>query len=611
MEYSISGNAGETLFEAMQRAGIPVESPCGGNGICGKCLVETASDALDIKFAQINAADADTNPGAGDRAELETGQLTFHTALACGTKFWKNGQALIKVEERTIQAVNDSILPLPDGESAFAEKDIEFSKPTLGNTESEMDRIENAIGLHFSAPLQTARCLGSILDADNRSVSAVLQYGATDSCHASVEKERPVALLAAAVDIGTTTVAIRLLDARSDKILGTMAEANTQRWAGADVISRISAAENPQFFARLRDGIRGQIGRMLLELAEMAAKKTEDIRRLVIAGNPTMLHLLAGVNPAGIARAPFVPVFNASFDMPIPEDISEWPFNRNCQIIFIPGISAYVGADIVAGAMACGLHKEKQGSSLFLDLGTNGEMMLFSGGRSWCCSAAAGPAFEGAAIEFGCPSVPDAIDHVAIRQGRISISVLGGGRPIGICGSGILDAVACMLQAGVIDETGRICPSCESLRPEYFIIHRGKPAILLDRTTGISITQDDIRQVQLAKAAVAAGIEILMSESGLHPPEIQKVYLAGGFGSRLDPASAIAIGLLPKAFSGNIQSVGNSSLAGAGIVALRRGTLDVCSELARHCINIELSGRADFIAHFSEAMLFPETTSGL
>jgi len=396
----------------------------------------------------------------------------------------------------------------------------------------------------------------------------------------------------------------------SESALGSMAEANVQRWAGADVISRIAVSEDRDSFAKMRDGIRAQIGRMLSRLLEAAGREPSALARIVIAGNPTMLHLLAGVNPGSIARAPFVPIFNEGFDMAGAGEICGWPFGETCRVVFIPGVSAYVGADIVAGALACGLCREDPAPSLFLDLGTNGEMMLFSSGKIWCCSAAAGPAFEGASIKFGCPSVPGAIDHVTVSGGGLAASVLGGGVPTGICGSGILDAVACLLWAGAVDETGRICPASGNLDARHFIAYADRPAILLDEASGIFLTQEDIRQVQLAKAAVAAGVDILLKEAGIRACEIRRVYLAGGFGSRLNPDSAIAIGLFPASFSGRVESVGNASLAGAGIVALRRGAFDTCGELARRCVNIELSGRPDFTEHFSDAMLFPEGSLG-
>jgi uncharacterized 2Fe-2S/4Fe-4S cluster protein (DUF4445 family) len=224
----------------------------------------------------------------------------------------------------------------------------------------------------------------------------------------------------------------------------------------------------------------------------------------------------------------------------------------------------------------------------------------------WCCSAAAGPAFEGACITFGSPSVPGAIDHVWVAGRELATSVLGDGSAIGICGSGILDSVACLLSVGAIDETGRIDTSCKNLNTSYFASYEEKPAILLDKATGIYLTQDDIRQIQLAKAAISAGVAILIKEAKIKGSDIDTIYLAGGFGSRLSPESAVRIGFFPQDFEGNILAVGNSSLAGAEIVALRRGALDRCTNLALGCTNIELSGRGDFVEYFSDGMFFPE-----
>lgn len=593
MEYSIIGQEGETLFEAMQKAGVPVESPCGGNGTCGKCKVRVISADFDPEPAGVPGSD-------------------YRLVLSCRTRFKRNGQAFVDIIDNQLHIVDNFDLPIPEGEPALERRTVALPKPELKKADSELFRLENALGTRFDDSFEAVETLSTLLKTGNRSVAALIQHGTGHSIHADITPGISGTLLSAAVDIGTTTVAVRVLDAETGAVLTSGAEANVQRWAGADVISRIGVAENSTSFERMRDGIRGQIERMIVGLAESAGHDASAVRRIVIAGNPTMLHFLAGVDPAGIARAPFVPVFTSSFDIPAPLIASaRRPFNKACRIILIPGISAYVGADLVAGALACGLDKKNEDvePALLLDLGTNGEIMLFVRGRVWCCSAAAGPAFEGASIEFGCPSIPGAIDHVSVVGSEIKISVLGGGKATGICGSGILDSVACLLPMDAIDVTGRINPSAEGLKPECFTVFKGKPAIVLDKASGVVLTQDDIRQVQLAKAAIAAGAGILMQEAGIHPSDVRRIFLAGGFGSKLDPRSALAIGLLHSDFSGRIEAVGNSSLAGAAIVALRKGAIDACIDLTRRCSAIELSGRPDFVERFSEAMLFPEKGS--
>jgi len=637
MQYVVKGLAGESLFKAMERAGLPVQSTCGGKGTCGKCIVMVTRDDLS-PLQWVEPRHLDLAKLANGNGANSDSKHSFRPVLSCQSIFQLEGNVLVDVEERIISIVEDSLLPLPEGQPAVETISVKLPRPQLGSVASEQSALEQALGVELRQSLTSVLRLGQLLKDENRFVTATIQHGAHGAKHVIVESDPQRLPIGAAVDIGTTTVVVCLLDFQSEKILGTLAEANVQRWAGADVIARIAAADNAESLARMRDGIRGQIVKMLLALTGKIGLDPEAIERIVLAGNPTMLHLLAGANPAGIAKAPFVPVFNAGMDLmppcgsnPIASGApasgtrasgapgvrnsnsgqhlplnTSWPFNPECRIMLIPGISAYVGADIVAGLLACGLDRPSQETSLFLDLGTNGEIVLRMRGQMWCCSAAAGPAFEGACIAFGSPSVPGAIDHVSVVGCNLSISVLGGGTPIGICGSGILDTVACLLSVGAIDETGRIDTSCQKLDPSYFASYQEKPAVLLDKAAGIYLTQDDIRQIQLAKAAIEAGVEILIKEAQIKGSNIDTIYLAGGFGSRLNPASAVRIGFFPKDFGGKILAVGNSSLAGAEIVALRRGAFDRCANLALGCTNIELSGRSDFVEYFSEGMFFPE-----
>jgi uncharacterized 2Fe-2S/4Fe-4S cluster protein (DUF4445 family) len=607
MEYTISGLRGESLFESLVKAGLAVDSPCGGAGTCGKCRVRVLSSDLEAPEPARGEVFGEGDPSR-ESAPVWT------QPLSCRTRFVRDGSARVDIAEKSMRIVDHFELPMPEGKPAISIRELSLPEPVLENAGSELARIEAATGIPAESSLDFSRELARRLDPDDpgsRRLKVALQEGGW----ISLAGENDAPILSAAVDIGTTTVAIRILDSLTGEALASGAQANVQRWAGADVISRIGTCASDEAFARLSGGIAGQIARMLVSLAESAGGSASSIRRIVVAGNPTMIHILAGVNPAGIARAPFVPVFARAFDLAPRDSPFGERFGRDCRTILLPGVSAYVGADLVAGALACGLDRKDAPNlpALLLDLGTNGEIMLFTREASFCSSAAAGPAFEGASIEFGSPSVPGAIDHVRNEGGRIVADVIGHGAATGICGSGILDAVACLLDSGAVDETGRIdpegcgAPGAGRLGAECFVDYKGKPAIILDRESGILITQDDIRQVQLAKAAVAAGVDILLAHAGLGATEVKTVYLAGGFGSRLDPHSALRIGLLQGGFSGRVKAVGNSSLAGAETVALKAGALAACSQMAKDCRAVELSGRLDFVSAFSEAMFFPET----
>lgn len=599
MEHRIRGQAGTSLFDALVDTGLAVESPCGGAGTCGKCRVLCISG--DVAGGEITSG--------SDRGMVVIHGDSWTERLACKTTFIRDGEARIFIQTEDMRIVDDSSFQVPDGEPATRILQIQLPEPELIRSGSELERIMELAGRDSILDLHSLRLIAGQLEngtPDARRITLIQQ----DGRHLAFASTRTP--LAVAVDIGTTTVAARLFNACTGEVLASGARANVQRWAGADVIARISACSNEKSFKRLTTGIATQITSMIGELAEAAGTGAgkQDVTRIAIAGNPTMLHILAGIEPAGIARAPFVPVFTSAFDFSATESPLGNHFARECRTILLPGISAYVGADLVAGAVAGGLGipgEGKKETTLLLDLGTNGEIMLFSEGKSYCCSAAAGPAFEGAAIEFGMPSIPGAIDHVSVRNGKVETTVIGDRKVKGLCGSGILDATASFLASRAIDETGRIDPAAEglSLDPEWFVEYHGKPAILTDRESGTVLTQDDIRQIQLAKGAVAAGVNVLLSRAGIRAEDVDTVLLAGGFGSRLDPESALGIGLLPPETRGKIEAVGNASLAGASLVALRSGTLDTCGKIASGCLAIELSGLADFVSEFQSAMLFP------
>lgn len=388
-----------------------------------------------------------------------------------------------------------------------------------------------------------------------------------------------------AVDIGTTTVAMYWYDLNTGRLLGERSAINQQRAAGADVISRINACEtDPRMLGRLCDSMVNQLNEMLEGLLQsLPGQKAPS--QCIIAGNTTMLHLLAALDPSGIAHAPFTPqsLFGTEYQA------GQLGIHLDAVVYLPPCISAYVGGDITAGLTGCGLDKE-EGTALFVDIGTNGEMALSVNGAITCCSTAAGPAFEGAHIKHGTGSIPGAIDRVWLDEaGKVRFTTIGGAAPAGICGSGLIDAAAVMLQLEVLDETGFL--------EEDFV---------LDQESGIAITPPDIREIQLAKSAVAAGLQCLVSHAGLTMEQIDRLLVAGGFGSHMNPASAVAIGLLPKACAGRITAVGNAAGLGASAALLSADIRRRLEELPENCRYIELSGDAEFQDLFIENMMFEE-----
>lgn len=386
---------------------------------------------------------------------------------------------------------------------------------------------------------------------------------------------KPMGLgIGAAVDIGTTTLVMELFDLKTGASLGTVARMNPQRSVAADVMGRIGAAMEGQG-EFLKDQIQGAIAQMRAEVCAAAGVSERSVDVMVVAGNTTMLYLLTGRNPECLSHAPFAAdtLFGTEALL------------LNTRVYYPPCMNAFVGADITCAVLASGMHGSNQ-TSLLCDIGTNGEIALWKEGRLFVTSTAAGPAFEGAGISCGCGSVNGAIDRVWAEKGAIHAHTIGDAPAVGICGSGLIDAVAAFLETEQIDETG----ACET--------------DTLPLRDGIALLPKDIRAVQLAKAAIAAGIGTLLETAGVSEEEVAAVYIAGGFGSHLNVASAAAIGLIPKSLQGRVQVIGNGSLAGAAAVLLNQNQKTLAQKLAEESFHINLGGNSRFNAHYMEQMLF-------
>lgn len=413
----------------------------------------------------------------------------------------------------------------------------------------------------------------------------------------------------AACDIGTTTVVCYLIDKETGQIISTRSGANPQRSFGADVLSRIEAAGRIE--ASSEPGLKimqtqivsllnGFISEMLTECGRT------KVSRFSVAGNTVMCHLLMGISPAKMGKAPFLPdeYFGREFN---PLDIGI----ENCQtMIIFPAVSGFVGGDITAGMMETVNRNEL---TLYLDIGTNGEMALGKGDRYVCCATAAGPAFEGAQIEMGMPASKGAVDKVWLEGRRIKYSVIGNDRPVGLCGSGLIDALALLLKAGIIDENGTILSGQELpiLFRSYVFEVEAEDAAQSTETSlavhiapGVYITQEDIRKLQLAKGAIAAGIEVLFKEYGCMPCNIDVLTFAGGFGNYIDKASAAAIGLFPQELLDKAKEVGNAAGNGAVSAALSQDAWERALDISGDMRYIELASYPHFDEMYVEHMNF-------
>lgn len=415
----------------------------------------------------------------------------------------------------------------------------------------------------------------------------------------------------AACDIGTTTVVCYLIDKETGRIIAVRSGANPQRSFGADVLSRIDAAARADDNDKANGGLQmmqsqivsllnGFISEMLMECGRT------EVCLFSVAGNTVMCHLLMGISPEKLGRAPFMPdeYFGREFN---PLDIGL----ENCQtMIIFPAVSGFVGGDITAGMMET---VNCKALTLYLDIGTNGEMALGKGDRYVCCATAAGPAFEGAQIEMGMPASRGAVDKVWLEGRRIKYSVIGNDRPVGLCGSGLIDALAILLKAGIIDENGTILSGQELpilFRSYVFELEAEDAAqstessLAVHIAPGVYITQEDIRKLQLAKGAIAAGIDILFKEYGCKPCDLDILTFAGGFGNYIDKASAAAIGLFPPELLDRAKEVGNAAGNGAVSAALSQEAWESALDISGKMRYIELASYPHFDEIYVEHMNF-------
>lgn len=406
--------------------------------------------------------------------------------------------------------------------------------------------------------------------------------------------------LGAAVDVGTTTVVVYLYDLSDGRRLGVRSGMNRQRAFGADVISRIQyAGEHADGLTVLGQTVRGQVNGWLEELCAEAGRSVDELKSVVIAANTVMEHIYAGLSPSSIAAAPFTPLslFGTW------EDGGAFGLPTGARVYLAPAVAGYVGGDITAGLLASGAYRAP-GNVLFLDVGTNGEIALGGARGFLCCAAAAGPAFEGACISQGMSAVRGAVSAVELESGGLKLTVLGGGDAEGICGSGLVDALAVMLKLGAVDETGRLLPPDEAPEQALPYVDEDDDGAVFRLTETVCVTEGDVRQLQLAKAAIAAGVYTLLDEAGLDEDDIDCLYLAGGFGNYIRKESAAAIGLLPERLLGRIVSVGNSAGAGASAALLSRTAREELAALSDRCRYLELSGSRTFSGHYIACMAF-------
>jgi len=587
---------GITVFEAASWAGVTVDSTCGGRGTCGKCRV------------RVLGAGAPTTEV--DRRKLSPDELEAGWRLACRSTLGRTPVSL-EIEVPPMRTTPKAALLGRGRHIVLAPSaqrhHIRLDEPALVDQRADLDRIRDALpDFELRVAPNVLYGLPAALRAADFDVTAAV---VGDRLVAVEPGDTSAECLGLAVDVGTTTVSAALVDLANGAVVALGSAMNEQARFGADVISRIThAMESRSGGADLRAAVLRSVNALLGELLASAGVGAGRVIHTVVVGNSTMLHLLLGVDAAALAVAPFVPAFAEPLDLPARDvGIAVHP---DARIETFPLVGAYIGADIVAGVLATGIARDDR-VSLLIDIGTNGEIVLATPTRVFGAAAPAGPAFEGAEIRNGMRATDGAIEAVRIGDG-VDLDVVGGGKARGICGSGLADTVAGLLEAGVLDRSGRLLTREEArMSPlaDRLVEVDGVPAFRL--TEDVAVTQHDLRALQYAKGAIAAGIEIVLRAAGLGAHEIDEVLLAGSFGTYVDPASARAIGLVPHVDLGRVTAVGNSALEGAKIALLSFREQQLGFGLAERIDYVELSSCPEFDAVFVDALAFPdpETTA--
>ncbi len=595
---TLTARADERLLDALHRGGVSVRNACGGKGVCGRCSVTITEDGVShpvLACQHIVNADLEVLVPASSRLE----------------PWARDQQGLASYQPPALD------LPEPTGEHGMLRLvTADLPVPTASDNVSDLDRLARFLSsaspdAEISIPPATARHLPRVLrDANWRIGVCVARTSRRRLTVTDVRSAaRPPHLLAMGLDCGTTTLEVALIDVSKREVVGHVACLNPQSAYGADVISRIVHAGRREGLLALHRVVRDAVRSLGEQALEQAGRSWQDLQLVLAAGNTTMLHLLHHVDPSHLRKDPYVPAFT-TWD-PVPLSALGITGAPGALLMTLPSVSSYVGADVVAGLLATGAVASADSVAL-VDLGTNGEIAL--GCRDWmlCCASSAGPCFEGGGITWGCPATQGAIHRVSIVSddtSRVAYETIGEAPPVGLCGSGVLDAVASLFRAGIIDRRGKLDADHALVRSS----DGGELEVVVvagDRTPydqDIVLTQGDIENVIRAKAAIFAGLESCLEAAGSSAQRLRWLALAGGFGAALDTEKASAIGLLPPLPKARLRTAGNSALTGVCAAVTDEDVWARAEPLARMMTTLELSTDQAYMDRYTAALFIPHT----
>lgn len=596
----VLADRGTLVSDITHDADIDLHLPCAGRGTCGKC-----------RFTVIEGSVSE--PTDAERKVLDESDLAQGVRLACQTRVLGDAVILVPATARVIGTKSlDGELVRPVAlEPNVRQIPVKLDLPALEDQRSDFDRLATALEplvprLHACPP--ALQRLPEALRADDFQVVASVVGSRLVDVHPGLEPPRT---LGVAVDIGTTTVVAYVVDLLTGKQLSAAAAYNEQGRHGADVISRIEYSNSHEGgLEELRELVVGTVNGVIDRALEGCDCRHEEIYEVTVVGNTAMNHLFMGLDPRYVAQAPYIPVSSRPQELR-PADAG-LRMNPRGNVFCLPVIAGFVGADTVGVILATDMI-ERPRPVLAVDIGTNGEVALWTGKKLLVTSCAAGPAFEGAQIEHGMRAAPGAIEHISIDGDDITVQTIDGQEPVGICGSGLFDALAVALELGVVDQGGRFAngslPEGMSAATQARIVGEGNDRRFLlsalDAARPVYLSQRDVRELQLAKGAVRAAIELLLQFSDLRVDDLDEILLAGAFGNYIDPASALRMGMLPPVPLERIKGVGNAAGAGALLALISKEERRTSVQIAASAEHIELSRRPEFQMAFMETMMFP------
>jgi len=589
--------SGTPVFDAASWNGIAIDSTCGGHGTCKKCKVRVLEGELPISTV---------DPRAFTPDELSDGWR-----LACRAP--ARGELVIEVPplqtrpKAALVGVGRHVILRP----SVQKRHIVLEEPSLEDQRSDLERITDALDdLEPRVELPVLRTLGKVLREADFDVTAVVCDDLLIDVEPGDTTDRRFAL---AFDLGTTTVVANLLDLETGQPAAVESMLNRQQPFGADVISRVSATMLDEgALDALQSRAQETLAQLTHEVCAEAGVDPGEVYEITICGNVTMTQMVLGMDPEPLSMAPFI-VTTHEFPQLLAADLGV-PVHARAPAFVFPSLGAYVGGDIVSGMLATGLTRDKR-IRLFIDVGTNSEIALGSQEGVVATAAPAGPAFEAAQIRCGMRAAEGAIEGVIAGDDDLALEVIGDIEPVGLCGSGLVDAVAELVRVGLLDHSGRFVGDEQaaelspSLAPRLTKIGDERVFVLAwkgdDPAASVYLTQRDIRELQFAKASIATGWHILFGELGMEPEEVSQVLLAGSFGQYLKPASAVRIGLVPRIALPRIVSAGNVAGEGAKIAALSLRERAEARSILSEVRYVELSGRSDFNDAFIDELAFP------